>query len=435
MEKSRQIGISWATAYSVIRRQSSVGNALDAWVSSRDELQAKLFLEDCKAFAKTLQLAATDLGASIIDESSRSSAFSLKFANNTRVHSLSSNADAQAGKRGSRVLDEFALHPDPRLLYSIAYPGITWGGQLEIISTHRGKDNYFNALIRDIKYNGNPKDISYHRVTLQDALDQGFLSRLKQKLPKCDDRQSMDEAAYFDYIRSACADEDSFQQEYMCEPMDESACFIPAELVFPCEYTPDYNWEIDFANSGRNPLFLGVDIGRDHDLTVFWLLESIDGVLFTRSILCLERATFDLQEKYLNDYLALPNLQRAFIDQTGIGRQFVEVAQSRFGQSRVQGIHFTSVNKEQMAFDVKKALEQKSLRFPEDKYIRSDFRSIRKEITSTGGIRFTSTRGKNGHSDRFWALALAISASKEMYPESHYESISRKSINTKNYSL
>ena len=43
MEKSRQIGISWASAYSLVRRKCTTGARYDAWVSSRDEIQAKLF--------------------------------------------------------------------------------------------------------------------------------------------------------------------------------------------------------------------------------------------------------------------------------------------------------------------------------------------------------------------------------------------------------
>ena len=43
MEKSRQIGMSWTTAYELVRRHSLAGERRDSWVSSRDELQAKLF--------------------------------------------------------------------------------------------------------------------------------------------------------------------------------------------------------------------------------------------------------------------------------------------------------------------------------------------------------------------------------------------------------
>ena len=62
MEKSRQIGISWASAYALVRRKSQRGARYDAWVSSRDEIQARLFLDDCKHFAGILHTAVKDLG-------------------------------------------------------------------------------------------------------------------------------------------------------------------------------------------------------------------------------------------------------------------------------------------------------------------------------------------------------------------------------------
>jgi len=212
-EKSRQIGWTWATAYGLVRRKGLKGARLDAWISSRDEIQARLFLEDCKAFANILKTGASDFGERVIDDAGHS-AYVLAMANGLRIHSMSSNPDAQAGKRGDRVLDEFALHPDPRKLYAIAYPGITWGGSLEIFSTHRGNANFFNQLVQEIKHKGNPKGFSFHRVTLEDALGQGFLHRLQSKLPTDDQRQDMDEAAYFDFIRAGCPDEETFRQEY-----------------------------------------------------------------------------------------------------------------------------------------------------------------------------------------------------------------------------
>ena len=62
MEKSRQIGISWATAYAADERTAAQGARHDQWVSSRDDLQARLFIEDCKMWAQIMHLAAKDLG-------------------------------------------------------------------------------------------------------------------------------------------------------------------------------------------------------------------------------------------------------------------------------------------------------------------------------------------------------------------------------------
>ncbi|REN07754.1 hypothetical protein DSI41_22885, partial [Mycobacterium tuberculosis] len=51
MEKSRQIGISWSTAYGADERAAAQGARHDEWVSSRDDIQARLFIEDCKLWA------------------------------------------------------------------------------------------------------------------------------------------------------------------------------------------------------------------------------------------------------------------------------------------------------------------------------------------------------------------------------------------------
>ena len=234
-EKPRQVGWTWASAYGIVRRKAQKDARLDAWISSRDDMQARLFLEDLKGFANVLQAGAQDLGEQVVDEKGHS-AYVLRFDNGLRAHSLSSNPDAQAGKRGDRILDEFALHPDPRKLYSIAYPGITWGGQLEIFSTHRGSHNFFNQLLQEVKHKGNPKGFSLHSVTLQDVLDQGFLYKLQSKLPKDDERQEMDEAEYFNFMRAGCADEESFQQEFMCVPADDAGAFLTYDEIAACEY-------------------------------------------------------------------------------------------------------------------------------------------------------------------------------------------------------
>ena len=174
MEKSRQIGLSWATAYRALRNAIRFPRT-HYWICSRDLQQAQLFLNDCKGFAHIFN---QTLHHEILPEKIQGRNI-LTLNNGSTLTILSSNMNAQAGKRGSRILDEFALHEDPEGLYNVAYPGITWGGQLEIISTHRGAHNFFNRLIEEARTHKNEKKISIHRVTLTDALEQGFLKKLK----------------------------------------------------------------------------------------------------------------------------------------------------------------------------------------------------------------------------------------------------------------
>ena len=409
-EKPRQIGFSWTEAYAVDRRQSLATASLDHWVSSRDEIQARIFLEDCKAFAQLLQIGATDLGEQVIDEKGNT-AYVVGFANGRRIHSMSSNPDAQAGKRGGRSLDEFALHKDPRKLYSIAYPGITWGGGLSIFSTHRGTKNYFNELINEVRHKGNPKGFSLHRVTLQDALDQGFLYKLQTKLPPEDPRLGMDEAEYFSFTRAGAADEESFLEEYMCVPSDDASAFLSYDLIDGCKYAPTEVWETDLLDS-KSPLYVGVDVGRTRDLTVITVIERVTGTLFTRRMIEMQNTSFAEQEEMLYGILELPQMRRCCIDQTGIGRQFAERAQKRFGTARVEGVTFTGAVKEELAYPLKAAFEDRSIRIPDSRELASDLRGIRKDTTASGNVRFAGERTKDGHCDRFWALALAVHAAK-----------------------
>jgi phage FluMu gp28-like protein len=413
-EKGRQIGWTWGHAYRLVSTKAVKEARNDAWISSRDDLQARLLIEDCKNFASLLNLGAKDLGERVIDDDGHS-AYVLAMATGLRIHSMSSNPDAQAGKRGDRTLDEFALHPDPRKLYSIAYPGITWGGSMEIFSTHRGSANFFNQLILEIKHKGNPKGFSLHTVTLQTALDQGFLYKLQSKLPLDDERQQMDEADYFTFIKAGCADDESFLQEYMCVPADDASAFLSYELIDGCKYKPDEKWEKTLSElaASQNNLYLGGDIGRVKDLTVFWVVEAIGGLRPTVHLVSLQNKTFDEQEARLYELLQLPRLRRACIDNTGIGRQLVERAQKRYGEYKVEAITFTGAVKEELAYPLRAGFEDKSVRIPDDKSIIAHHRAIRKETTAAGNIRFVAESNEAGHADYFWAHALALHAGKK----------------------
>jgi hypothetical protein len=101
-EKSRQIGWTWTSAHGIARRHAVADYALDTWGTSRDDMQAMLAVQDCKKFADILHAGANDLGLQVLDARG-SSGHVLAFANGTKYYSLSSNPDAQAGKRGGVI--------------------------------------------------------------------------------------------------------------------------------------------------------------------------------------------------------------------------------------------------------------------------------------------------------------------------------------------
>ena len=404
MEKSRQIGITFADAYDSVLKAGRSDARLDVWVSSRDETQARLYLEDCREWARILKLAADYSGHQLLDES-QSSAQVLEFANGVKIFCCSSNPNALAGKRGHVKLDEFALHPDQRLLYRVAKPVTTWGGTLSIISTHRGAQTLFNEIIQAVRHQGNPMGWSLHTVPIQKAVEQGLVDRINRKNAGTETATD-----FLARLRRECIDEEQWLQEYCCVPADESTAFFSYEMLAACQHE-DCRRDYGDLENCANPLYLGMDVARVHDLCVLDVGEKVGDVTWDRLRLELSGSTFSEIEHELYRLLELPAMARACIDATGMGMQLAERARERFG-SKVEPITFTRAVKEQLAFGLRADFEDRKVRIPFDEALVADLRALRKEVSLGGNIRFAG-ESADSHCDRAWAKALRQQAQRQ----------------------
>jgi phage FluMu gp28-like protein len=431
VEKSRQIGFSYCDSYDSVKKVSVKGARLDVWVGSRDLTTAKQYLNYCKGWAKVLQIAAEDLGEQVIEKDKDLTAFVLKFASGCCIYSLSSSPDAFVGKTGHVKLDEYAVHRDQRELYRIVKPCTTWGGQLSLISTHRGRASVFNEIITSIREKGNPMGWSLHHVSLQDAVEQGLVEKIVEKTGQhfaqsessdvaqtaesavsqvakpvakpAEPTIEADRAAFVKKIHDECLDEEQWSQEYCCIPADDSTAFLPYDLITGCE-APAVLRSFEYLDQCPNDLYLGLDVARKKDLCVLDVGEKIGDVVWDRLRLELLNKRFAEIEDHLYQLLALPQLKRACIDATGLGMQLAERARERFGY-KVEPVTFTGPVKEALAFPLKAAFEDKKLRVDSDPRLRADLRGIQKETTAAGNIRFVGDTD-DSHCDRFWAKAL-----------------------------
>lgn len=363
---------------------------------------------------KGLNFVANDLGARLMDSKKDIKAYVLKFSSGFSIYSLSSSPDALVGKTGHIKLDEFAIHKDQRQLFSVAKPCTTWGGQLSIISTHRGVNTVFNEILRSIKEQGNPMGWSHHRVSIYDAVDQGLTERINKITGR---RESP--AQFIQRLRSECLNEEQWQQEYCCQPSDESSAFITWEMITACEspgclkpfscisnpdpaldpdrdlardpgYHPSHpsHWsrssdlrESDDRSDTR-AFYIGVDVARKHDLCVIDVGEKIGDVLWDRMRIELHNKRFSEIEDELFPILRLRSVKRCCIDATGMGMQLAERAKERFGY-KVEPVTFTAPLKEELAFGLRRAFRRprpshrsrsetprRSPRYQEDRHLR-----------------------------------------------------------------
>ena len=403
--KSRRVGITYGTSYRAngkcLRRKN-----FTQWVTSRDLLTAKEFVTDYIAkWAKASNVVARGLNGDnvqVVDELRGITAFIVEYETGCRVVSLSSTPEAFAGKGGDVLIDEADLHQDSGKVIDMAMPCITWGNQLEVVSALRvdGSPNTpFCKIITSIEQGGNPQGWSYHKTTILDAVAEGFVEKINQVTGSNHTRD-----AWLQMMHARCRNEQAWQTQYMCEPADDGGSMLTYDMIDACE-VPDIGVIED-----TQPMYLGMDIGRRHDLTVIWLLQKIGDVFWTRAVRVLEKTPFRDQLDVLSSYLEDPRIRRACIDSTGLGAMLAEEAQRRWGQYRVEAVTFTPAAKEEMAMGMLTRFQDKQVRIPTERDIREDLHKIRKVTTAAGNIRYEAERDDAGHSDRFWALALGLHA-------------------------
>lgn len=386
---SRQSGKSFSSSLEVVL--DCFERRTDWLLLSAGERQAKKLVATCKAHARALG-AAIDSGETSYNAGTGESynMLEIKFRNGSTITGLPANPDTARGWSANVFLDEFAIHKDSREIWSALFPTATRGYRIILTSTPKGKQNKFYEL-----WSGNPR-YSKHKITIFDAVEQGL------ELLDEDGAPSTPED-----LREALADEDAWQQEYLCEFLDEATAFITYDLLAGVE---DQKIDITAPEYQGGEIYGGVDVGRKRDLTVLWIAENVGGVLWTREVIEMEKTPFSSQRETIFDKIERLHPRRVCFDATGLGMQLAEEAKEKFGGSTVEEITFTGKVKEDLAVTARRRFEDRQVRIPVDHRIREDLHSVKRYVTSAGNIRFDAERTQDGHADRFWSLALCCHA-------------------------
>lgn len=347
------------------------------------------------------------------------------------------------GKGGDISLDEFAIYNAKmqKLVYDAALPVISRGGTIEMGSSPLGKIGQFYDILTD-------KDTyDYERYNIpwwfcRDlCIDVPTAVKVAPGLSTPERVETFGTKIIKQIFQNN--DFDSFRQEYECDFIDSSESYIPLDLIYAntpgkrecdidlslCEKMDDeeyweYNRGIDFQTykdidsailnykpeAHGEALYLGFDVGRELDASVIFLIGRMpDGK--KRDFARIEMRNTPFQQQYetvLKAYKELP-IFRGRMDSTGIGYQLGEDLHKKLGD-RLERVLFSAEEKEIMAIEVKRGLEQREFLLSNDKEFHRQIHSIRR--TSTGGkyFRYDAERNEKGHADSFWAWALANSA-------------------------
>ena len=373
--KSRQIGGSLGSAFEAVA--SCVDKPNTDWVVlSAGQRQSEEWMlkgnRVARVVSDALDLSKPDCRTSEV-----------RFTNGSRILALPANPDTVRGYSANLVLDEFAFHERPDRIYEAIYPAISnpLRGELKlrIISTPAGR----NSKFFEIWNKSEELNFVRHKTTIHSAIEEG--------LP-------MDVEA----LKLGLDDPEAWEQEYECEFVDATTVLLPYTLIDECvsdEATLDCEEE-----NGNAVRFVGIDIGRKHDLTVAWTLEKVGDVMWTREVLVLRNTPYHLQEELLSD--RINRATHAAIDSTGIGNAISESLAKRFA-FKLEECTFTQGLKAKIFPGLRRAFQERGIRVPRDRAIREDLHSVNELTTPGGNKQYRALRRADGHADRCTALALA----------------------------
>ncbi len=401
-EKSRRIGLSWSEAADdTLYAAAASGD--DVWYIGYNKDMAEEFINDCAAWAKHYQFAASAVEEEVVrDEDKDILTFRISFASGNRIVALSSRPSNLRGKQGRVVIDEAAFHDDLGELLKAAMALLMWGGQVRVISTHDGDKNPFNELVQEIRAGRKP--YSLHRIDFDDALREGLYQRICLRAK----REWSQEAE--DGWRAEIVDSygDDAQEELFCVPSQGSGTYLSRALIVGC-MSPQITvvrWQQDnsFAEkddsyreavtrawlaaviapllAGLDPhrqTVLGEDFARSGDLTVMLPLQETQ-IATWRAVFALElrNIPFRQQEQILFFIIdRLPRFHHGSLDARGNGQYLAERAMQQYGADVISQVMLTEGWYRENMPKYKAAFEDKTILLPMDADVIEDHRAIK----------------------------------------------------------
>ena len=452
-EKSRRTGLTWGEAADAVLTASASKAAEGTnhfYVGSNKEMAIE-FIDACAMWARAFDKAASTVQEEVLkDDDKDILTFNIHFASGFKIQALSSRPSNLRGRQGNVTIDEAAFHAELAEVLKAALALTMWGAKVRLISTHNGVENLFNELIQDSR--AGKKRYSVHRLTLDDACDQGLYQRICQVRGK--EWSLAAEKQWKENLLKDTATREDAMEEYYCVPKSGGGAYISRGLiearmveapVIRYEGTAEFNaWpehlrkaEIhDWCESELLPLLekldsnnrhcFGEDFGRSGDLTSIAPMEITQQLKRRVPFLVeLRNVPFKQQEQVLFYIVSrLPKLQYGALDARGNGQYLAEQAQYEYGSERVEAVMLSQSWYLDTMPKFKAAFEDDGIEIPRDSDVLDDLRALQ-VIRGIPKLPDAKTGDdKKRHGDSAIALAMAYYASfQQAALEYGYEAI------------
>lgn len=471
-EKSVRIGWTYGDAFKNVRKRLRHAKR-DYLFTTKDQASAAEYCQTCLNFAeiykKTKSIVSHGedwMKVPRLNADGKDTGFTdevkfgyLKFDNGSRIIAFSSNPNAMLVYGGDVGLDEYAAHANAEMLWETAQGRITMGYDIGVWSAHKGSDTMFNSFVREAQ--AGQGGWSYYRVTMEDAIDMGYLDLIFQLTGK---RFTKEE--FLADCRRRARLEEIYQQAYMCNPTGGTAAIVPWTSVQLCEIRDLARERIHLEANQVAEMFgvydrysadrrakriqafmastfpqlaasmkhhsLGYDVAASGqgDLACVYVDSMEHGTLKNRGLL-----TFRTDDWHFHDVVTdwmmanIPGVKGAG-DETGLGRKICWELANNF-PGRFEQVNFKG-NKYDMGFTLMNQLSVAEKQWSaEDKDIGTDYFALRKTFQGGRWVFSESSNPLNEHShcDIAWAGALSSRAAAGKGAAFGWSPVGRQSAN------
>lgn len=473
--KGRRTGISFAEALgdTIIAASTKAAGGDNVYYIPDKKEKGLEFIGYVARFARVMA-EAQGTGISAIEEfifidqdekgnTKQITAWRVRFASGFQVAALSSRPSNIRGLQGIVVIDEAAFHQDVQAVLDAATALLIWGGKIRVISSHNGKNNPFNQLVKDIENGLYGEHAKVLTVTFDDAVKNGLYERVRAMQGKRPSPE--DKAQWYTRIRTAYGPRKSAMREELdCVPRDGGGVCIPGvwiEAAMP-ELRPVLRLTLDdeFQHRGEHerivwcrewvarelaPMLaelaherehvVGMDYARHRHFSVIAPLEI--GLTLKRRapfLVELHNVPTRQQEQILWAIIdAMPRWRGAALDATGPGQTLAEYTADKYGASRV---HQVVLNRAWYALWMQKfidAFQDGTIDLPRDANTEADLRAVERIDGIPMVPQLTAAQARDlkdadlfRHGDSAIALCLAWFASLNKSAPVEFESVGRE---------
>jgi len=366
--------------------------------------------------------------------------YRIRFSSGFQITALSSRPANIRGLQGKVVIDEAAFHPDVQGVLDAATALLIWGGEIVIISSHNGKANPFNQLIKDIEAGRYGDDAAVYTVTFDDAVANGLYERVC--LMKGWEATAEGKAAWYAKIRNAYGvRKAAMREELDAIPRDGNGVCIPGvwiEAAMPTErpvlrltlgddfphkplaerdsFAKDWierhlTQELSKLNKGNRCVF-GHDFARHRDFSEIVPMEILPNLRrVVPFIVEMHNVPTRQQEQILWALIdGLPGGTTGAMDATGSGETLAEYTADKYGHRRIAQIKLNRAWYGTWMPKLIQGFEDGVIDLPRDDNVMQDLRAIEEidGVPMVAAVRKEDLKDPDLHRHGDTAIALAL---------------------------